>query len=197
MVRTERRLVVGLGNPGSEYSRTRHNVGFMAADRIAADFSIPLLKNKFTLVYGQGAMAGVPVVIAKPQAFMNLSGPPVRKLADYFRIQCRDMIVVHDEIDLAFNKIKIKEKGGDGGHRGVRSVMEAFGGDGGFTRIRVGIGRGIAETGAHGKVVDHVLGKFSAAECRQLDQVLETCRDAVVTVLRHGVTMGMNRFNGK
>jgi PTH1 family peptidyl-tRNA hydrolase len=194
---TKRRLVVGLGNPGAEYKNTRHNIGFMAVDRIADEFSISLSKKKFNLIYGQGHVEGAAIVLAKPQAYMNRSGLPTRQLADYFRIPSRDILVVHDDIDLAFKRIKIKTKGGDGGHKGVRSVMEAFG-SGDFARLRIGVGRGISSPGGDdNKVIGHVLGRFSAEENRLLDQVLAQARDAVVTILREGVVIGMNRFNGK
>jgi PTH1 family peptidyl-tRNA hydrolase len=194
---TKRRLVVGLGNPGAEYSNTRHNVGFLAVDHIADEFSISLSKKKFNLMYGQGQIEDVSVVLAKPQAFMNRSGLPTRQLADYFRILSRDILVIHDDIDLAFERIKIKTKGGDGGHRGVRSVMDAFGG-GDFARLRIGVGRGAAVPSGDGDhVVGHVLGHFSVEENRRLPQVLTQARDAVVTILREGVVIGMNRFNGK
>jgi len=192
-----KRLVVGLGNPGQDYRSTRHNIGFMAVDLIADEFSISLSKNKFNLIYGQGQIENVPVVLAKPQAFMNRSGLPTRQLADYFRILSRDILVIHDDIDLAFERIKIKTKGGDGGHRGVRSVMDAFG-SGDFTRVKIGVGRGIgAPGGGSDHVVGHVLGRFSAEENRLLPQVLTQAQDAVVTILREGLVIGMNRFNGK
>jgi PTH1 family peptidyl-tRNA hydrolase len=194
---SKRYLVVGLGNPGAEYRSTRHNVGFMAVDRIADDFSISLSKKKFNLIYGQGQIENVPVVLAKPQSFMNRSGLPTRQLADYFRILSKDILVIHDDIDLALERIKIKTKGGDGGHRGVRSVMNAFG-SGDFARLRIGVGRGMAAPGGDGgNVVGHVLGRFGAEENRSLDQVLTQARDAVVTILREGMVIGMNRYNGK
>lgn len=194
---TKRYLVVGLGNPGAEYHSTRHNIGFMAVDQIADDFSISLSKKKFSLIYGQGQIGDVPVVLAKPQAFMNRSGLPTRQLADYFRILSRDILVIHDDIDLAFQRIQIKTKGGDGGHKGVRSVADAFG-SGDFTRLRIGVGRGVETSGGDdGHVVGHVLGRFSVEENRLLPQVLTLARDAVVTTLREGVVIGMNRYNGK
>ncbi|MBW2266523.1 MAG: aminoacyl-tRNA hydrolase, partial [Deltaproteobacteria bacterium] len=129
------RLVVGLGNPGNTYKRTRHNVGFMVLDQIAEAFSIALVKRKLDNIFGRGSIDGVSVVLAKPMAFMNRSGPQVQKIAGYYRILSEDMLVVHDDIDLAFGRIKIKEKGGDGGHKGVRSIIDAFGG-GDFVRLR-------------------------------------------------------------
>ena len=186
------RLVVGLGNPGNTYKRTRHNVGFMVLDQIAEDFSIALVKQKFDTVFGRGSVDGVEVVLAKPMAFMNRSGPQVQKIARYYRILSEDMLVVHDDIDLAFGRIKIKEKGGDGGHKGVRSIIDAFGG-GNFVRLRIGVGRPEAAISA----ADHVLGKFSLKEKKVLHRIITEARDAVVTILCKGAKEGMNRFNDK
>ena len=186
------RLVVGLGNPGETYSKTRHNAGFMVVDKISDAFSIALQKRKFDARFGIGSIDGIKVILAKPMAFMNRSGPQVQKIAGYFRILCEDMLVVHDDIDLAFGKIKIKEKGGDGGHRGIRSLIDAFGG-GDFVRLRVGVGRPEARISA----ADYVLNGFSAKEIEVLDQITTKARDAVVTILCKGTKEGMNRFNNK
>ena len=112
--------MVGLGNPGKNYQDTRHNAGFMVADKIAHDFSIEFNNKKFDLVFGRGFVEDSEILLAKPLAFMNRSGPPVQKLAHYFRIQCEDMLVIHDDIDLVYGRLKIKEKGGHGGHNGIR-----------------------------------------------------------------------------
>ena len=186
------RLVVGLGNPGNTYKRTRHNVGFMVLDQIAEAFSIALVKQKFDTIFGRGSIDGVSVVLAKPMAYMNRSGPQVQKIAGYYRILSEDMLVVHDDIDLAFGRIKIKEKGGDGGHKGVRSIIDAFGG-GDFVRLRIGVGRPEVGNGAS----DYVLGKFSLKEKKVLDQIITAARDAVVTILCKGTKEGMNRFNNR
>ena len=196
MAAIQRRLVVGLGNPGSEYLNTRHNIGFMALDYIADTFSISLSKKKFNLIYGQGTIEDIPVVLAKPQSYMNLSGFPTRQIADYFRIHSGDVLVIHDDIDLAFQRIKLKTKGGDGGHKGVRSMIDAFGGDE-FARIRIGVGRGFNASGERNAVVDHVLGRFNNEEALLVKELLAQVRKAVVTVLRKGVVVGMNRFNKK
>ena len=186
------RLVVGLGNPGNTYKNTRHNVGFMVVDQIAEDFSIALDKQKFDIVFGRGSMDGVWVVLAKPMAFMNRSGPQVQKIARYYRILSEDMLVVHDDIDLAFGRIKIKEKGGDGGHKGVRSIIDAFGG-GDFTRLRIGVGR----PEVAGNAADYVLGKFTLEERKVLSQIITAAKDAIVTTLCKGTKEGMNKFNDK
>ena len=186
------RLVVGLGNPGDAYLKTRHNAGFMVVDEVAEAFSIPLVKRKFDTIFGRGSVDGVEVILIKPMAFMNLSGPPVLKIANYFKILCEDMLVIHDDIDLVLGRLKINEKGGDGGHKGVRSLMDAFGG-GDFVRLRVGVGRPEARISA----ADYVLNGFSAKEKEVLDQIITKARDAVVTILCKGTKEGMNRFNNK
>jgi PTH1 family peptidyl-tRNA hydrolase len=189
-------LLAGLGNPGREYDRTRHNIGFAVMDYLAERYAISLTGKKPDCIFGRGAIEQIPVLLAKPQAFMNRSGPPLRRLADYFRIPSQEMLVLHDDIDLAFERIKIKEKGGDGGHKGVRSIIEAFG-TGEFVRVRIGVGRGAGRPGDQRDMTGHVLGRFSGAEGRQLDRIIEQAAEAVVAVLRHGTTVGMNRFNKK
>jgi len=184
--------VVGLGNPGKTYSKTRHNVGFMVVDKVSDAFSIALEKQKFDTRFGIGSINSVKIVLAKPMAYMNRSGPQVQNIAGYFRILCEDMLVVHDDIDLAFGRLKIKEKGGDGGHKGVRSIIDAFGG-GDFTRLRIGVGRPDAENDA----ADYVLGKFTLEERKVLSQIITTAKDAIVTILCKGTKEGMNRFNDK
>ena len=186
------RLVVGLGNPGNKYEDTRHNAGFLVADKIAQDFNLSFNKTKFDTILGRGFVEDADVLLAKPMAFMNRSGPPLQKLAHYFRIPGEDMLVIHDDIDLAFGRLKIKEKGGHGGHNGIRSIMDAFGG-GDFARLRIGVGR--SEAGEN--VTDHVLGRFSDDKSEMVARVIAVARDAVVTVLGEGIKVGMNAFNRK
>ncbi len=185
-------LVVGLGNPGGEYRLTRHNVGFMVVDRICHAHRISLNQQRFKCSFGTGVVAAKTVALAQPQAFMNRSGPPVLRLMSYYGISSRDLLIIHDDLDIAFGRIKIKEKGGHGGHNGVRSLMEALG-TGTFFRVRVGVGR--PERGSD--VVQHVLEPFSAEEKMPLDDFLDRAAEAAVTVLSQGVKFGMNRFNRK
>jgi len=189
MPQTPLHLIAGLGNPGDEYKRTRHNVGFMVLDKLAESFSIPFSKNKFNVVYGRGIIGQKHVILAKPQAYMNNSGPPVRDLSNFFKILCKDMLVVHDDIDLTFGRIKIKMKGGHGGHKGIRSLINVFG-SGEFARIRLGVGRSRVHS-----VTDHVLGRFNSAEEMVLDQLIAKARDAAVSYLADGITECMNQFN--
>ena len=184
------RMVIGLGNPGEAYSRTRHNTGFMVLDALADAYTIPLNKTKYDTVFGRGTIEGMDVLLTKPMAYMNRSGFPVQRLAHYFRILREDLLVVHDDIDLAIGRLKIKEKGGDAGHKGIRSMMNAFGG-GDFTRLRVGVGRSESDT----SVSDHVLGTFRTEETEIMEIIIKRAKDAVVTTLSKGIAEGMNRFN--
>jgi PTH1 family peptidyl-tRNA hydrolase len=185
-----RLLIAGLGNPGERYRLSRHNVGFMTLDRLGGAHAIRLDQQRHQARFGLGLLAGLPVVLAQPLAFMNRSGPPMLQLAQDFHLSSNDLIVVHDDIDLVFGRLKIKAKGGHGGHNGLRSLMEAFG-TGDFIRIRIGIGR--PEAG--GSVTDHVLGHFAAHEADQLPSVLGRAQEAVIAIIRHGPQEGMNRFN--
>lgn len=183
-------LVAGLGNPGCEYALTRHNAGFMVLEALAKKFGIEITRSKFDVLFGRGRIAGVEVILAKPQTYMNRGGPPIRHLADYFRIQCEALVVIHDDIDLAYERLKIKVKGGDGGHKGIRSLMNAFGGDQ-FARLRVGVGR--SQVGAD--VSNHVLTAFSRDELAAWDRILQTATEAVVTILSEGTKASMNQYN--
>ncbi len=162
----------------------------MVIDALAEIHRIAMDQRKFNLVYGRGRIADCSVILAKPQDFMNRSGPPLRRLADYFRIQREAMVIVHDDIDLAFQRLKIKEKGGDGGHKGIRSIIDAFGG-GEFVRVRMGVGRSEADA----DVVHHVLSEFSQAERKAADAFIQRTCQAVETILCQGIKEGMNRFN--
>jgi peptidyl-tRNA hydrolase, PTH1 family len=186
------RLVAGLGNPGSAYADTRHNIGFRAVEALAFRSGIPFSREEPTLRWGRGRIAEIDTVVAEPLDFMNRSGPPLRELMDRLGIDVADAIVVHDDLDLEFGRIKIKAKGGHGGHKGVQSVMDAFG-SGDFSRVRMGIGRPPS-----GKtVVDHVLDEFAPEEFRELDPFVARGRDAVEAILRKGTGESMNAFNRK
>ena len=186
------RLIVGLGNPGEVYRLTRHNIGFMIVDGLARRHNILVNKRRFEAVFGLGLVDEQPVILAKPMTFMNLSGRAVRNLAHSFDLETKDLLVIHDDIDLVFGKIKIKRKGGDGGHKGLKSLIETFG-SGAFARIRIGIGR--PETKQ--EVKGYVLNRFDPQQEAVLDKVISMAQDAVETILLKGLTEGMNRFSGK
>lgn len=185
-------LIAGLGNPGDGYARTRHNAGFMVADRVAETHGIAWKTGRSGADFGRGRIRGFDVVLVKPMTYMNRSGPPLRRVADYFRIRCEEMLVVYDDMDLAFGRLKIMEKGGHGGHKGVKSIMDAFGG-GDFSRLRVGVGRPRAGQEA----TDHVLRRFDETERPVLNELVDRAGEAAVTVLCNGTVEGMNRFNDR
>ncbi|MBI5893933.1 MAG: aminoacyl-tRNA hydrolase [Deltaproteobacteria bacterium] len=133
-------LIIGLGNPGARYEFTRHNIGFLAVDCIADKTDIPLNKKSYNAVWGKGKISENDAAIAKPLAFMNLSGEAVKSLADFFCIETKDIIVIYDDVDLDFGTVRIKKRGGSSGHRGMESIIEKLGTND-FTRIRLGIGR--------------------------------------------------------
>lgn len=187
-----RHLIVGLGNPGTDYASTRHNAGFLVIEKLAGDAGISLGKRKFNCVYGNGRLAYTEVLLAQPMAYMNRSGPPIQQLAAYYRITGQDLLVIHDDIDLVFGRIKIKEKGGHGGHNGIKSIMNAFG-NGDFARVRIGVGR--PESGRD--AADHVLSRFRKDERAALDHIIAQAQDAVVTILSEGSQASMNIFNSK
>ena len=157
---------------------------------LANTHGISVHRRKFKAKYGRGTIEGHPVILAQPFAYMNLSGPPVQQLAGYFRIPNQHIIVAYDDIDLDFGRIRIKEKGGHGGHKGVKSLMTALGGEQ-FTRVRVGVGR--SKVGAD--VSGHVLSQFSTGEQTGLDPLLQRVSDAIVTILCRGTSVAMNQYN--
>lgn len=186
------RLVAGLGNPGSKYRHTRHNAGFMVIDKLAEAHGIPISENRFECAFGRGRIEGKETIVAKPMAFMNRSGPPIFELCRHSDIFVEDILIIHDDIDLDFGRIQIKEKGGHGGHKGIQSLMEVFEDDR-FVRLRVGIGRPETDD----SVVDHVLSRFSPAESEALEPLLIRARDAVAMVLSKGTSEGMKVYNRK
>jgi PTH1 family peptidyl-tRNA hydrolase len=187
-----RQLIVGLGNPGDAYRMTRHNIGFMVVDRLAHRHRISLDSRKAGSIFGLGKVHGRPVILAKPMTYMNLSGPAVRYLVNFFKLDTKDLLVIHDDIDLVFGRIKIKQKGGDGGHHGVMSLIDAFG-SGTFARVRVGIGR----PDTRQEVKGYVLNRFDAQQEAALDKVITMAQGAVETILLKGLREGMNRFSRK
>ena len=183
-------VVAGLGNPGDKYRETRHNMGFFVIDALSSEYAIPFARRKFDAFYGRGSIKGREVILVKPQSYMNRSGIPICRLIEYFGIAHRNMLVIHDDIDLVYGRIKIKVKGGHGGHNGVRSIIDTLG-DGDFIRLRVGIGRSENES----NVTGHVLGRFQSDDKEVLEQIVTRSRDAAVTILCEGTREGMNRFN--
>ncbi len=196
MTAQDTHLIAGLGNPGKKYANTRHNIGFMAVENIGAQHGIGIDRSMFKTRFGRGSVAGRKVILARPMDYMNRSGPPLRQLARYFGIKTDRIIVVHDDLDIGRRKIRIKPKGGHGGHRGIKSIMDAFG-TGEFTRIRLGIGRP-EPTGPDGQgpdVTDFVLGTFTHGEMDDFHTMIDAAHEAVKIILEQDVTAAMNRLN--
>lgn len=186
------KLIVGLGNPGPKYLLTRHNMGFMVVDALAARFRVNLSDKAHRAICGTGRMAGVDVLLAKPQTFMNLSGESVSALMKAERIGPEDIVIIHDDLDIPFGSLKIARSGGDGGNNGVASVIEHTGTTQ-FVRLRVGIGRPPA--GMEG--ADYVLSEFGPDEREYAADVINYAADALIMTVRSGAARAMNLFNKK
>ena len=161
------RLFVGLGNPGSDYAKNRHNIGFMAVDEIVHRYSFAPFRSKFQGQLCEGKIAGQKVLILKPTTYMNESGKAVQAVMAFYKLPIQDIIVFHDEMDLVAGKIRMKTGGGHAGHNGVRSIQSHIGS--GFQRVRLGVGH----PGDKEKVVGHVLKDFSKADQQWLDKMIE------------------------
>jgi len=180
-------LVVGLGNPGDRYRDTRHNIGFMVVEALGKEM-VWQSSNRFAAHYTKGELSKRKLVLAKPQTFMNLSGESVGPLARFYNIPAEMVIAVHDDVDLEPGRLKIKAGGGDGGHKGVRSMAQWLGNE--FYRVRCGIGRPPV-----GEVVAFVLRDFSTEEQEALDKQIERAAKAVRCLMTRGLKETMNRFN--
>jgi PTH1 family peptidyl-tRNA hydrolase len=185
------KLVAGLGNPGSRYQWTRHNAGFMVLDRLSAMAGIPITKKSFSGSCGEGHWHGNRIILLKPQTFMNLSGRSVAEACRFHKLDLADLIVVHDDLDIPFGRIKMKSGGGYGGHNGLKSLAENLG-TGDFMRLRIGIGRP-----AHGDAVDYVLSSFAGNEMSDLLFVLDGAVDMLETLVREGLAKAMSLYNNK
>lgn len=184
------KLLVGLGNPGTEYSATRHNIGFMVARRVAERAGIALKKKGYMGLYGVGSVASQQTTIVLPQTFMNRSGDCVRAASAALNSEAADILIIYDDLDLSFGRLKISPEGGHGGHNGIRSIIDRLGRRD-FTRLRAGIGRP-----QHGDVTAHVLSRFNSEEQAKLAQLIDAAADAAETVLGRGISSAMNDFNG-
>jgi PTH1 family peptidyl-tRNA hydrolase len=185
-------LVVGLGNPGDQYADNRHNLGFMVVDELARRGRAAAPREKFGAVLAEATIARQRVLLCKPQEYMNVSGQAVARVASFWKVGLGETIVVHDELDLPFERMKLGLGGGPGGHNGVKSMISALG-DPAFARVRVGIGRP-----APGRdPADWVLSNFSRAEAAMLPDIVARAADAVEAIVADGLAPAMNRFNGK
>jgi peptidyl-tRNA hydrolase, PTH1 family len=186
------KCIVGLGNPGTRYRLNRHNAGFLVLDQLAKENAISIGQTLFDADIGKGKIAGSAVLLVQPQTFMNLSGVAIGKLIDYFRIAIEDMIVVHDDLDLPFQTIRLKAGGGHGGHKGLISIIEHLG-SADFARVRIGIGRP-----PHKSMVEsYVLSPFADEEMTVLPQLTRTAAEAVTDIISSGIQAAMEKHHAK
>lgn len=182
-------LIAGLGNPGREYERTRHNVGFTALDYLAYDANINVGKLKFKGVYGDGIIGGEKCILLKPLTFMNLSGESVREAAEYFKIEPNKIIVLYDDVDLEPGRIRIRPKGSAGGHNGIKSIIYQLSCED-FIRVRFGVGK------AQHSLTEHVLGHFSEEDGNKVSDAIRSLPDIIKIIIEKGVSEAMNKYNG-
>jgi PTH1 family peptidyl-tRNA hydrolase len=180
------KLIYGLGNPGDQYKYTRHNIGFLVADFLSEKWHIPLKKSRDRMLCGKGLVDRVPVMLAKPYTYMNLSGEPLRGM----NMDAGDLIVIHDDMDIPSGQVRVKSGGGSGGHKGLISLVEALS-DNGFVRIRCGIGRPVDSCDPK----DYVLGRFTQEDLPVIRSQIEDAASAVEMCLRDGLTRAMNVYN--
>ena len=184
------KIVVGLGNPGAQYANTPHSVGFEAVDAIAAEAGVAWeAKRQFKCLWAKGAFAGEPVILCKPQTFMNLSGEAVAPLVRYSNATAADLLVIQDDIDLPVGRMRVRKGGSCGGHNGIRNLIERLGTPN-FVRLKLGVGKDRAN------VVAHVLGKFDPVTRRTMDRVVAEAVKAAAAILREGPDRAMNAYNG-
>ena len=186
------RLIVGLGNPGREYAWTRHNLGWQVAAYLSGEWGIPLGKKGLEAVWGQGRVGGETVILAQPTTYMNLSGQAVSLLLAYFKLSPENLVAIHDDLDVPLWRVKIVERGGAGGHRGVASIISQLHTEE-FIRVKLGIGRPPAERPTENYVLSH----FPADEAENVAQLIERAVQAVDTLVREGLAAAQNRFHGE
>ena len=187
------KIFVGLGNPGAEYSKTKHNVGFMLADKLAENLGAENWREKFRALVAESFFDGEKILIVKPQTFMNLSGEAIGPLTDFYKIPAENLIVAHDDMDLPVGMIRLRPKGSGGGHHGVESIIQHLGGEKNFPRVRIGIGR----PPENWSVNNHVLSPFNSDDAEKISTALENLIPAVKCIFHDGIDMAMNKFNPK
>ncbi len=183
-------LIVGLGNPEEEYSNTRHNMGFDTINKLANEYNIKINKNKFKGLCGNGIIENEKVILLKPQTYMNLSGESIKEAMAFYKIKSENIIVIYDDIDIEPGVIKIRKKGGPGGHNGMKSVISEIDTQN-FPRIRIGIGKPENK----GQLIEYVIGKMPQTDKDILEKATILGREAILEIIKNGVDIAMNKFN--
>ena len=184
------KIIVGLGNPGAQYANTPHSVGFEAVDAIAAEIGASWeAKRQFSCLMAKGTFAGMPVMLVKPQTYMNLSGDSVAPVVKYHNATAADLLVIQDDIDLPVGRMRVRKNGSCGGHNGIRNIIERLGTPD-FARLKLGVGKDKSD------VIAHVLGKFDPTTRKTMDLVVAEAVKAAAAILRDGPDRAMNAYNG-
>lgn len=184
-------LVVGLGNPGRQYEKTRHNIGFDAIDVLAKYFGVEFDKAKFRGIYAETRFNNEKIILVKPETFMNVSGDCVQQFMNYYGIDTENLIVLVDDIDIKFGTVKLKKNGSAGTHNGLKSIIQRLGGDKNFPRVKISVG----QKPDYMDLADFVLSKFSDKEREIVEKEIEIAKDAVVHIIESGVDFSMNKIN--
>lgn len=184
-------LIVGLGNPEPEYSRTRHNMGFDVINKLAKKCEIEITRTKYNAVYGSGIIENEKVILIKPQTYMNLSGEAIKPFMDFYKILPENVLVIYDDMDTDVGAIRIRQKGGAGSHNGMKSVVEHLGTEN-FPKIRVGIGR---PKDTDFDRINYVIGQIQDEEYEVLSKAQDKAVDAVISYIKNGIDNTMNKFN--
>ena len=182
-------LIVGLGNPESEYAHTRHNMGFDTINELAKNNNINITKTKFKALYETGIIQNEKVILLKPQTYMNLSGEAIKEARDFYNVKPEEIIVIYDDIDIEKGKIKLRKKGGPGSHNGMKSVVQELNTTD-FIRIRVGIGQPEFKS----DMINYVIGKVPEEEQKILQQGTKKAAEAIEEILKNGIDIAMNKF---
>jgi peptidyl-tRNA hydrolase, PTH1 family len=188
-------LVAGLGNPGEQYAATPHNLGFLVVERLAARHAIRVTRKECEALVGQGTIGGKPVLLAKPQTFMNHSGLAVKPLVEKYEVPPAELILVYDELDLPWETLRVRPRGSAAGHKGAKDVIAKLGTQD-FPRVRLGVHPGHPLTGGHEKTgADYLLSRFSRRQSETLDEFVDLAADATESIIAEGVELSMTRFN--
>ena len=183
-------LIIGLGNPEEEYSKTRHNMGFNTINKLAQKYNIKITKTKYEGLYETGEIEGQKVILIKPQTYMNLSGKCVKPFVDFYKVEKENVLVIYDDMDIETGTIKIRKKGSAGGHNGMKSIIQMLGTEE-FPRIRIGIGR----PKHNGDEINYVIGAIPKEEIPKLEEGTEKAKEAIIEILKNGIDKAMNKFN--
>jgi PTH1 family peptidyl-tRNA hydrolase len=185
-------LIIGLGNPGRRYQYTRHNIGFMVLEKIADRWEVDIKQKSFDALWNRGKIAGINVLLAMPQTYMNLSGNAARNLLAYFKVDVSNLIVIHDDLDLPFGSVRLKSGGGDAGHKGLKSIIACLG-SADFMRVRMGIDKPSDKS----RVEDYVLQRFGTEETAVISSFIQLAAEATAEIVISGMQQAMAKYHAK